>query len=265
MSRTAACWYSATSFTVDVNLTDGFTHDLELYFLDWGGNTRGEQVVVKNAGTGTVLSTETVSSFHSGVYLEWMASGNLLLTITRTSGANAVLSGLFFDAPATSAAFIGQNTTTEGNWIGTYGAQGYDVIGSSASIPSYASVTPSGESNFTWAASTTDPRALKTANGMSRIAACWYSATSFTVDVNLSDSVSHDLELYLLDWGGNTRGEQVTVTNAVTGTLLNTEWVSSFHSGVYLEWAVSGNVLFTITRTTGANAVLSGLFFDPSA
>jgi hypothetical protein len=165
--------------------------------------------------------------------------------------------------PAT-ATLVSTNTTTHGNWIGTYGSQGYDIIGSTASIPSYATVTPSGQATWTWVASTTDLRALKTANGTSRIAAAWYSATSFAVDVDLTDGLTHDVELYFLDWGGNTRGEQVTITSAATGAVLNTETVSSFNTGVYLEWAISGNVLITITRTAGANAVLSGLFFDPA-
>ena len=53
------------------------------------------------------------------------------------------------------------------------------------------------------------------------------------------------------------------LTNAATGAVLNTETVSSFESGVYLQWAVSGNVLITFTRLAGKNAVLSGLFLDP--
>jgi hypothetical protein len=215
-----------------------------------------------------VLSTETVSSFHAGAYLQWAVSGNVLITFTRTSGANAVLSGLFFDAPATataaSAAFSGQNTTTQGNWIGRFGAQGYDVKGSTASIPSYATIMSAGESSWTWAAIATDQRALNTAGGTGRIAACVYSPTSFTVDVNLTDGLTHDLELYFLDWGSNTRAEQVTIRNATTGAVLNTQTISSFNSGVYLQWAVSGNVRITFTRTSGANAVLSGLFFDPA-
>jgi hypothetical protein len=80
---------------VDVNLSDGKTHDLELYFLDWDTNARSEQIQISNAATGTVLDTETISSFHSGVYLDWSVSGNLVITITKTGGANAVLSGLF--------------------------------------------------------------------------------------------------------------------------------------------------------------------------
>jgi hypothetical protein len=52
----------------------------------------------------------------------------------------------------------------------------------------------------------------------------------------------------------------VQLTNAATGTVLDTETVSSFPSGVYPQWAVCGNVLITITRLAGKNAVLSGLF-----
>jgi hypothetical protein len=85
------------------------------------------------------------------------------------------------------------------------------------------------------------------------------------VDVNLTDGQTHDLELYFLDWDKVARSEIVTISNATTGALISTKTVSSFQSGAYLEWAVSGNVLFTITSTTGSNAVLSGLFFGPPA
>ena len=55
-----------------------------------------------------------------------------------------------------------RDTTTQGNWIGTYGSQGYNIIGNAASYPAYATVTPTGQSTYTWAASTTDPRGLQT-------------------------------------------------------------------------------------------------------
>jgi hypothetical protein len=265
--RIAACWYSSGSFTVDVNMTVGQTHDLELYFLDWDSTARAEQVTLTSAVTGAVLDTEAVSSFHSGVYLQWMVSGNVRITITKTAGANAVLSGLFFDPPSTSSAvFVKEDTTTEGNWIGNYGTQGYDVINNAASIPSYATVTPSGQTSYTWSTTTTLTPALEDApgTGSGRIAACWYASTSFTVDVNITDGQTHDLALYFLDWDSTARAEQVTITSAVTGAVLNTQTVSSFHSGIYLKWSVRGNVLIRITKTAGANAVLSGLFFDPA-
>ena len=271
-SRIASCWFTNTSFTVDVNLSDGQTHALELYFLDWDNLYRNETVTLSNAVTGTVLATATVSSFGSGVYVDWVVSGNILITITnnRPSATNAVLSGLFIDRPmvpppTSTAAFIKRDTATEGRWIGTYGAAGYDVINSTASLPSYATVTPSGQSSYTWAATTTDPRALQTAGGSSRIAACWFANTSFTVDVNLSDGQAHVLELYFLDWENESRSESVTLSDADTGTVLDTETVSSFRSGVYLDWSVSGNILITITnnKPSSTNAVLSGVFIDP--
>jgi hypothetical protein len=264
--RIAAAWYSTTSFTIGVNLTDGQAHDLALYFLDYNGsNERSEQVQITDVTTGSVLFTQTVSDFYSGIYLQWVITGNVQITITDLAGSNAVLSGLFFDTPSASATFVKQDTTTEGNWIGAYGSQGYNVISSTVSYPSYATVTPTGQTSYTWASNTTNEPALEIpGGGTSRIAACWYGATSFTVDVDITDGKAHDLALYFLDYqGGNGRAETVQLTNAATGALLGTETVSSFSNGVYLQWEITGNVLITFTKTAGANAVLSGLFFDP--
>ncbi len=252
-NRVAAVWYSATSFTVDVNLADGQAHDLELYFDDWDNKGRGEQVQISDAGTGTVLDTETISSFTSGVYLDWKVSGNLLITITRTAGANAVLNGLFLDPtssppPTATATFLKQDATTQGSWIGTYGAQGYDIVSGPTSLPANDTVTPSGQSTYTWTTTSSDPRALQVPGSSNRVAAVWYSATSFTVNVNLADGQAHDLELYFVDWDNKGRGEQVQISDAGTGTVLDTETISSFTSGVYLDWKVSGNLVITITR-----------------
>jgi hypothetical protein len=51
-----------------------------------------------------------------------------------------------------TVSFIEQDTTAQGNWIGTYGAQGYDVIGTAAKLPSYATVKPTGQATGIWAA-----------------------------------------------------------------------------------------------------------------
>jgi hypothetical protein len=264
--RIAATWYSSSSFKVDVNLGDGQVHDLELYLVDWDSTSRAETVTISDASSGTVLSTQSVSSFHGGVYLDYAVSGNIVITFTRTAGANAVLSGLFLDpasSPGTATAtFLKEDTTTKGTWIGTYGAQGYDVIGDPASLPSYAGIAPSGQSSWTWASSTTDTRGLQNPSGSGRIAATWYSSSSFKVDVSLGDGQVHDLELYLVDWDSTSRAETVTISDASSGTVLSTQSVSSFHGGVYLDYAVSGNIVITFTRTAGANAVLSGLFLD---
>jgi Bacterial Ig domain len=168
--------------------------------------------------------------------------------------------------PPSSATLIKTDTTTEGTWIGTYGTQGYDIVGRPADLPLHDTITPSGQSTLAWSHATDDPRALQFPHGSRRIAEAWYSATSFQVDVNLADGQSHDLELYFLDWDSDSRAEQVQVTDYVTGAVLSTQTVSSFHSGVYLDYLVggTGHIVITITRTGGANAVLSGLFLDPA-
>ena len=73
----------------------------------------------------------------------------------------------------------------------------------------------------------------------------------------------HDLALYAVDWDNKGRRELIQVINAATGSVLDTEAISSFTSGEYLQWAVSGNVLIKVTNPGPANAVISGLFLDP--
>jgi len=464
----AACWYSSSSFSINVNLTDGQAHYVTLYALDWDSSGRSEQIQFTDGATGAVLDTETASGFSSGVYLEWAVTGNVAIMVSRLGGKNAVVSGLFFDPPhdmfsitststsdtagtpqnftvtalgpngntdttyrgtvqftssdakavlpanytftaadagvhtftatletagtqsivaadtstqlirgresnisvtpaaassltvagltnpdiagmagnftvtaydtygnvatgytgtvkfsssdsqaslpanytfktgdagkhtfsatlnttgtesitatdtstasitgtdsvtvvtaaSTSAVLLKRDTTTEGNWIGAYGSQGYSIIGNSVSYPSYATVTSSGQSSYTWVYSTSDPRALRYANGSGRIAACWYSNNSFSINVNLTDGQTHNLALYAVDWDSLGRSEQIQITNSATGAVLDTETVSSFSSGAYLQWAVSGNVTITVSKIAGGSAVVSGLFFDPGS
>jgi hypothetical protein len=258
-NRVAAAWYSPTSFTVDVNFGDGAQHDLELYLLDWDNMGRAETVQISNATTGVVLSTQTVASFQSGEYLNYFVSGNIVITITRTAGPDAVLNGLFID-PSSTVTPIRQDATTQGTWIGTYGAAGYDIVSGPTSLPSGDTVTPSGQSTHTYSTASSDPRALQVPGSSNRVAAVWYSPTSFTVNVNLGDGAQHDLELYLLDWDNLGRAETVQISDATTGVVLSTQTVASFQSGEYLNYLVSGHIVITITRTAGPNAVLSGLF-----
>ena len=174
-------------------------------------------------------------------------------------------------AATPSATFLEQDTKTQGNWIGVYGTDGYEVVNNPStsnpnSLPTGVTVTPTGATLYTWANPSTATSALEVPGGASRIAATWYASTSFTVDVDVTNGQSYNLELYVLDYnGGNARSEKIQLSDAGTGTVLSTETVSNFSNGAYLNWTISGNVLITITKTAGANAVLSGLFFDPPA
>jgi hypothetical protein len=265
--RIAATWYN-TSFAIDVNLTDTNVHQVALYLVDWDFGGRTETLEVHDAVTNALLDTRTVSGFQNGEYVVWNISGHVTIRVTLASGPNAVVSGVFFGGnppsappPQGTAAFVGVDTTTQGSWQGTYGFDGYNVIGDGISYPAYVQVTPAGQSSYTWAASTSDVRALqKPTNPTDRIAATWYS-DSFSVDVNLTDSNVHQLALYLIDWDSGGRSETVEVHDAVTNALLDTRTVSGFQNGQYVVWNISGHVTVRVILTGGVNAVVSGLFF----
>ena len=120
-----------------------------------------------------------------------------------------------------------------------------------------------GDTAYTWAASTNDPRALQTASGASTgIASTFYSGTSYSINVNLTDGNTHRVALYLLDWDSSARVESIQILNAATGSVLATESYSSFHNGDYAAWDITGNVIIKVTKNGGVSAVVSGIFFD---
>ena len=177
-----------------------------------------------------------------------------------------MVSGIFFDPPAspTFAAYGGLDATTQGTWTAKYGANGALIANDLINSPVYATIGLTGSAAFTWAASTTDPRALQTASGSStHIASTYYSSSSFTFDVNLADTNPHRIALYLLDWDSSSRTEAISILDAATNAVLDTETFSGFHGGQYAFWFVQGHVRIQVTRTGGSNAVISGIFFDP--
>ena len=363
--RMASVWYSAPSFTLDLNLQDGNTHQIALYALDWdnyqGG--RAEQFQLLDASNSAVLDTQNLTGFQNGRYMAWNVYGHVKIVVTTTNpNSNAALSGIFFESsvigvnvtpqspslipgqteqfsaavvgtptkavtwsisnatnpgnpapglisssglytvPATvvsavdltvtatasdnvtvgtstislsagtapsgpTATYVGTDTTTQGSWIGSYGGDGYAIPNGAQNLPSYASLTVSGQSSYTWAANTADVRAPQTPGGAGRMASLWYSAPSFTLDVNLKDGNTHQIALYALDWdnyqGG--RAEQIQILDANTNNVLDTRNATSFQNGQYLVWNVNGHVKIVITTTKGnSNAALSGIFFESS-
>jgi hypothetical protein len=268
--RLAATWYSATGFAFDVNLTDGASHRVALYGVDWDSLGRTQRVEVVDASTGSVLDTRSMSAFQNGQYMSWIVTGHVKIKVINTGPANAVVSGILFggaslttpssDSPR--ATFVKADEVTSGAWSGAYGRVGYAVAGGPAVIPGWARVASSGESPWMWASSTTDGRALQGPGAADGIAACWYSNGAFTMDLDITDGASHYVSLYALDWDYRGRAERVDVIDTKTGAVLDTRTLSAFQNGRYLVWNVSGHVAFRITGTAGPNGVVSGWFFD---
>jgi len=184
------------------------------------------------------------------------ASGGGSVSATATDSTTIVI-----PIPPAVANFVASDTSTQGSWHGVYGADGYSVANDSQSIPSYATFAVQNQVNYTWAASTTDPRALQNGNNTGRIASTWYLSGTFNFDVNFTDGNLHQFALYALDWDASGRSETIQVVDANTGALLDTRTLSNFNNGVYLVWSISGHVKINVMWAGGVNAVVSGVFF----
>ena len=168
-------------------------------------------------------------------------------------------------ATTNAASFIKTDTTTQGAWKSVYGSDGYDVVGDSAQFPFYGNVTPAGATTFFWNPQTSDVRALQHVNSSGNIAATLYNATSFTIDLNLTDGAQHQVAFYFLDWDSLNRTETVQILDGNSGAVLDTRNLSNFSGGVYLVWNLRGHVTMKLTNTGPSNAVVSGIFFGSGA
>src|SRR4029077_4211153 len=118
--------------------------------------------------------------------------------------------------------FVQVDATTQGNWPGIYGRDGYLVANDAASIPPFAQVTLAGQSAWTWAMPSSDVRALvRPGNPTQRIASTFYASTTFSVDVNITDGATHQVALYVLAFDRLGRTEIIDVLDAISLTPLN--------------------------------------------
>ena len=253
---------SAGTSTVTIAPANGFNSAVTLASVNWPAGITG--TFGTNPATGS-----------SGVAISVGASvapGAYTLNVTGTSGAlsastaialavNAVSSG----GGGPSASFAGQDTATGGTWTSTYGAAGYAIAnGSSAQAP-YATVGFRDALTYTWAAQTTDTRALLSSRGAAtRIASAYtqYGGQAFTINIGIADGNTHSISLYLLDWDGASRSQTITVLDAVSNAVLDTRTFSGFRDGLYASWNIKGNVTIRVSPSGYSSPVVGGVFLN---
>jgi hypothetical protein len=276
--RTASTYYG-NNLNVNVNITDGNSHQVSLYLLDWDHSNQAETINVYDAGTGALLDSQALAGFGDGKYFSWTIKGNVRISVGSIGYTYALVSGIFFGAggtissgPATPAAtgsaatWVGLDTTTQGTWTGKYGAAGYLIANGPTVTPSYANASVVlNPFNYTWASYTTDVRALQLAAGSPyRIASTYgtYKISYFEVHATITDGNAHNVSLYLLSWDSVSRPESVSVLDAGTGQVLDFRTFDNYHDGVWATWNVKGNVVFRVTPIGEIYAAASGVFFN---
>jgi len=160
------------------------------------------------------------------------------------------------------ATFLQQDAATQGTWTGKYGSDGFVIDSSTNTPPSFATLTVTGNSDYTWSNPTTDVRALQITNGnANHVASCWYTSSNMTF--NIVSSGAHQLALYCLDWDSSSRNETITVYDSTNTTALSTQTITSFHNGVWVVFNIGGSVYIKVQNNNGgSNCVVSGLYWD---
>jgi hypothetical protein len=261
LTRDAAT-YTANQIRVSLNFSSAYTGNLHLYALDWDKQNRREIITVD--GQTAVLS----SDFSQGAWISFpisvVAGGTVTITVDKTAGINAVLSGIFLgDVGAPPAMTV--STAPQGSWVGTFGSTGYDLAGwegtsDLSSLPVGVSLSLAQGARYRWATKTTEVRALQAPTGSVRNASAYTYNGQVRVVLNFTEAFSGNVELYALDWDKQGRRELVTV-NGQTAALS-----SEFTQGAWVSFPVSvaagGKVTITVDKTAGVNAVLSGIFLN---
>jgi hypothetical protein len=225
--------------------------------------------LVTNAPTLSISGVGDVSGKSSIVVTPTQTT---VYTLTASNSGNSItkqtpVTVIPVTTPSASVSFVKDDSVTQGSWKGTYGSDGEIINNDSSASPSYAQVTFAGSSSYVWGNPTTDIRALQKAASSNRIASTWYTespATSYTIDVNLTDGSTHLISLYALDFDSLARSERIDVVDNASQIVLDSRSLSSFTQGHYLAWNVKGHVVFRITNLNTnhiANAVISGIFF----
>ncbi len=258
LTRNAGTFYDPNEIQLKLSFAAAYSGNLHLYAMDWDHIARREVITVND-------QSAVLGEFNEGAWVTFpinvSAGGVVTITVDRTSGANAVLSGIFLgDAGAPPAMPV--SSVPQGNWAGAYGSSGYDLLGfdGSSDLTSLSNASPTVEqgSRYQWASSTTDARALESPTGSTRVAATLYDSNQIRLYLSFTTAYSGNLELYAVDWDSTERREMISV-NGQTAML-----ASDFNAGAWITFPVSvaagGTVTITVDRLAGSNAVLSGVF-----
>jgi Concanavalin A-like lectin/glucanases superfamily len=187
-------------------------------------------------------------------------------TITRTHTNDSYL------IASASAVFVQRDNWRNGQWIGTYGSQGYAVFGSGVPdlMPPSVSYTTTNFQVTPWAnpGVHADPR-LPQVPGQPTQTTAWACYTGATTPVsyftfNFDDGLTHAVSIFCLDYESAGRRAHIEVHDDATNTLIGTAQNTGDYgtTSIYMTWNVQGRVRFYVVADV-SNASTSALFIDP--
>lgn len=206
----------------------------------------------------------------AGIYT---APASVTLKTSAVIQAAATFDGQVITANAMVAIYPHRDAITRGDWIGTYGIEGFilannpqDTIHTRlpAHVAQFSATRLDGTpvSVFTFPSSIGDARSLKESDGSNRACIVWNDASGFMLSFDFLDATPRLVSLYFVDFDGAIppRDQTITILNADNNAVLAQEQLQTFTGGVYLLWVLRGRIKIRIVPNV-RNAVACAVFF----
>jgi hypothetical protein len=195
--------------------------------------------------------------YQPGLTFAELPSGTITATVSYAGDVNPANN----QASRQVGPKLAVQSAPQGNWVGTYGHGGYDLAGwdgsSDVSATPGANLSVQQGSRWVWASSTTDVRALQSADKSTREAATYYDSNEIKLGLTFAHAYTGNLHLYALDWDKQGRRETISVggqTTTLSSDFSQGAWVT-----VPISVAAGTTVPIVVNRTAGPNAVLSAV------
>ena len=208
------------------------------------------------------------------VYFSHVQPGTYQAVVSYTGATPSYDAGPYiYKAP-----FVKLDKTTQGNWGGVYGKDGYALLNyhgkgkHQVTLPGFCksiNYHRANHANLTLA--TQDPRApaADSSNAAARKIGCIHTGNPracrqrFGVDIAVADNSTYDLALYFVDWDKSGMRLSAEILDLETKELIGpTKYVEDSTNGAYLVYRVTGSCRVSVNHIRGRNATLSALFFD---
>jgi hypothetical protein len=203
------------------------------------------------------------------VYLTEVGPGSYSIAVSY-SGATPAWSEPQENYPAH---YIGEDSTTSGNWGKVYGKEGFVLCNYNGNridkkmLPTYISSFIFHEANvmnnatpLVWSSGTTDTRAPApdSNNTIPRNAACMFTDwATMSFEYTVAGTRDYSIALYFLDWDDKGRKIAVEMMDAETlNQIAPVKIISNFKGGRYLIYSYNKSAKFRIDQVRGDNAVL---------
>jgi fibronectin type III domain protein len=157
-TRHAACVCDANEIRLHLTFSTAYSGTIHIYAVDWDPAGRRETITL-NDGSGPQtanINTDFSQGAWVNVPINVAAAGTLTVSVTRTGGLNAVLSGIFLGgAPPVPAAPTGLSASALNasqirlSWTASSGATSYKVQRSPDGTSGWAQVGTSATTTFT--------------------------------------------------------------------------------------------------------------------